>query len=184
MRLRRIKNLSSEFRMTEPGIRKQSAFTRLRRVNLRPKRKFLCYQVTTINLHHTKICKKLPLCYFIFNRKSKYFCKRTRTSLQSVDSLQLSALTFHLEPACHCPACFRFPKSGLRVPGFGKMRTPEFRRIGNSRCEALRAGRPALLPGGARRTWHERPGAAILQPSFPHSSNESFSSRYANPCCL
>ncbi len=27
---------------------------------------------------------------------------------------------------------FRFPKSGLRVPGFGKMRTPEFRRIGNS----------------------------------------------------
>ncbi len=27
---------------------------------------------------------------------------------------------------------FRFPKSGLRVPGFGKMRTPEFLRIGNS----------------------------------------------------
>ncbi len=28
---------------------------------------------------------------------------------------------------------FRFPKSGLRVPGFGKMRTPEFRRIGKRR---------------------------------------------------
>ena len=45
MRLRRIKNLSSEFRMMEPGIRKQSAFTRLRRVNLRPKRKFLCNEL-------------------------------------------------------------------------------------------------------------------------------------------
>ncbi len=31
------------------------------------------------------------------------------------------------------------PSSGFRFPKSG-MRTPEFRRIGNSRCEALRAG--------------------------------------------
>jgi len=47
------------------------------------------------------------------------------------------------------PACeFRFPKSGLRVPGFGKMRTPEFRRIGNS-------PEPRDPPATAR---HERAG--------------------------
>ncbi len=43
---------------------------------------------------------------------------------------------------------FRFPKSGLRVPGFGKMRTPEFRRIGNSQARALRAGRHERAGGG------------------------------------
>ena len=65
MRLRRTKNLSSEFRMTGPApsrwdrdrfgrIRKQSAFTLLNRVpfgkfnrvHLGPKRKFLCNPVT------------------------------------------------------------------------------------------------------------------------------------------